>query len=184
MLGTIPVPLISLSVITILDLIITICLFKFLKSTALIKNPKYEAGGALAGFVIVFGLLTVAYNEMLSHEPQLWDINGPSGTIALEDSSLVTDFSSDVSITYRPPDPIITVYPDGGFSMRNVTVIPGRGFPDLAFECVGHLSQAYRIDDDTGNPSQNDIIDRANKTIELARTVQLNKIPYNEEDFE
>ncbi len=52
----------------VLSLIGAFVLFKFLKSTAIIKNPKYQAGGALAGFVIIFGLLFGGYSKLEDHD--------------------------------------------------------------------------------------------------------------------
>jgi hypothetical protein len=40
-----------------LSLVGAVVLFKFLKSSALVKNKSYRAGGALAGFVIIYGVL-------------------------------------------------------------------------------------------------------------------------------
>lgn len=51
-------------VICILSLVGAVVLFKFLKSSALIKNKTYQAGGAIAGFIIIFLTLIAAYNQL------------------------------------------------------------------------------------------------------------------------
>lgn len=52
----------------LLSLLGAIVLFKFLKSSAIIKNAKYKAGGAIAGFVILFTSLTVFYDNKTNDE--------------------------------------------------------------------------------------------------------------------
>jgi hypothetical protein len=46
-----------------LSLLSAVVLFSFLKSTALIKNENYQAGGAIAGFIIVYGMLHWSYTQ-------------------------------------------------------------------------------------------------------------------------
>lgn len=55
-------------IFSLLSLFCTFILFKFLKSTAIIKNTKYKAGGAIAGFVILFAALTAFYDSKTSDE--------------------------------------------------------------------------------------------------------------------
>ncbi|MBI4715050.1 MAG: hypothetical protein HY760_03785 [Nitrospirae bacterium] len=47
-----------------LGLIGAVVLFRYLKSSALIKNEKYQAGGAIAGFLLIFGILFGAYDRL------------------------------------------------------------------------------------------------------------------------
>jgi hypothetical protein len=41
-----------------------VVLFRFLKSSAIIKKEAYQAGGAVAGFVIIYSLLFTSYYEV------------------------------------------------------------------------------------------------------------------------
>jgi hypothetical protein len=45
----------------VLSLVGAVILFRFFKSTALIRQKTYQAGGALAGFVIIYGLLFTSF---------------------------------------------------------------------------------------------------------------------------
>jgi len=56
--------LLAVGIIFLLSLTGAIVLFKFLKSSALIKNEKYKAGGAIAGFIILFGVIFGSYYEL------------------------------------------------------------------------------------------------------------------------
>jgi hypothetical protein len=47
-----------------MSLIGAVVLFRFLKSSALVKNKSYQAGGALAGFVIIYGVLFASIFNM------------------------------------------------------------------------------------------------------------------------
>lgn len=39
-------------------------LFKFFKSSAIVKNKKYQAGGAIAGFIIIFVVRYASYDNI------------------------------------------------------------------------------------------------------------------------
>jgi len=39
-------------------------LFKFFENTAMVKSKQFQAGGAIAGFIIIFILLTNAYAKL------------------------------------------------------------------------------------------------------------------------
>ncbi|MBI5179061.1 MAG: hypothetical protein HZA04_07350 [Nitrospinae bacterium] len=43
-----------------------VVLFKFFKSTAMVQSKQYQAGGAIAGFIIIFILLSQAYQKIKS----------------------------------------------------------------------------------------------------------------------
>lgn len=47
-----------------LSLLAAVILFKFFKSSAIIKNKKYQAGGAIAGFIIIFVTLYTSYDHI------------------------------------------------------------------------------------------------------------------------
>lgn len=50
--------------IFMLSLIGAYILFKVLRATAMIKNTKFQAGGALAGFVILYGTMFQSYQSL------------------------------------------------------------------------------------------------------------------------
>ena len=74
--------LVVVSVIFALSLVGAFVLFKFLKSAAIIKRPGYQAGGALAGFLLIFGALYVSYSELEANAAEraaavaLWTVAG------------------------------------------------------------------------------------------------------------
>ena len=53
--------LVVITVLFSLSLLAAWVLFKFLKSTASVTNPKYQLGGAAAGFVVILSLLSATY---------------------------------------------------------------------------------------------------------------------------
>jgi hypothetical protein len=59
-----------LSIIFSLSLIAAIVLFKVLKSTAIVKKAGYQAGGALAGFIIIYGSLYQSYSTLCNKIPE------------------------------------------------------------------------------------------------------------------
>lgn len=50
--------------IFLMSLIGAYILFKILKATAAIKNEKFHAGGALAGFIILYGTMFQSYQSL------------------------------------------------------------------------------------------------------------------------
>lgn len=53
--------LIIIGTVFVLSLLGAVILFKFLKSTALVTVKKYQAGGAIAGFIIIYGTLMASF---------------------------------------------------------------------------------------------------------------------------
>jgi len=62
--------LVVLTLIFSLSLIAAIVLFKILKSTALVKKTGYQAGGALAGFIIIYTTLYYSYTSISGGIPE------------------------------------------------------------------------------------------------------------------
>lgn len=54
--------LLIIAVFFLLSLFGAVILFKFFKSAALVQTKKYQAGGAIAGFIIIYALLYTSYN--------------------------------------------------------------------------------------------------------------------------
>ncbi len=57
-------PFVIVGIVFILSLTGAFILFKFFKSTAIIKNKNYQAGGDIAGFILIFGALYGAYDTL------------------------------------------------------------------------------------------------------------------------
>lgn len=61
----------TISAFFLLSLLGAYVLFKYLKSEAQVSSRWYQAGGALAGFVIIYGLLYGSYYQIVSHGPEI-----------------------------------------------------------------------------------------------------------------
>lgn len=75
----------TVSVFFLLSLIGAYILFKWLESSAVIQTPRYRAGGALAGFVLIYGMLYGSYYKMANQvAEQLAKKQGPviTGTVS------------------------------------------------------------------------------------------------------
>ncbi len=57
-------PLVVVTLLFLLSLVAAVILFAFFKSTAIITTPKYQAGGAIAGFMLVYLLLYPSYRSI------------------------------------------------------------------------------------------------------------------------
>lgn len=66
--------LIVILVLFLLSLTAAVILFRFLKSHAEVKTPQYQAGGAIAGFIIVFGLLHMSFDKVAGFETTIKDL--------------------------------------------------------------------------------------------------------------
>jgi len=133
-------PLMSVSIIFGLSLIGSIVLFKFLKSSATITKPTYRAGGAVAGFILIYGLLFTSF-KTLYKPSETWTI---MGSVIKEGSSL----HDGIDVKQVPPSPWTTTDTGGGFMLENIKVNPDEGLPELYFECEGFHPQFLSINDD------------------------------------
>jgi hypothetical protein len=57
-------PLIVITLLFLLSFTAAVVLFAFFKSTAVIRSTKYQAGGAIAGFMLVYGILYPSYQRV------------------------------------------------------------------------------------------------------------------------
>lgn len=62
-----------------LSLVGAVVLFKFFKSTAAVQSKQYQAGGAIAGFIIIFMLLTFSY-ERIKNDTEIQQKNALDST--------------------------------------------------------------------------------------------------------
>ncbi len=86
-----------------LSLVSAIVLFKFLKSTALIKNQSYQAGGAIAGFIIVYGMLHWSYTQTAGYTDTIASLTKQvqdfqQSTRAMTVTGTVTPSTSDTQV--------------------------------------------------------------------------------------
>ena len=58
----------AVAIIFALSLVGAVVLFRFFKSSAIIKKKAYQAGGAVAGFAIIYSLLFGSYYQIESME--------------------------------------------------------------------------------------------------------------------
>lgn len=59
-----------ISVIFMLSLVGAVVLFKFFRSSAIVKTKSYQAGGAIAGFIIIYATLYGSYYQIEKNEHQ------------------------------------------------------------------------------------------------------------------
>jgi hypothetical protein len=64
-------PLLVVCVLFFISLFAAWILFRFLKSTAIVRNKQYQAGGALAGFLIVFSATYVSYVKISDFQGEI-----------------------------------------------------------------------------------------------------------------
>jgi len=146
-------------------------LFKFLDATAQIQNKKFTAGGAIAGFIIIFLLLTNAFSTLLKQTPRVWTIVGK----VQKDGCGIHD---GVIIKYLPPSPSTISEKNGKYRMKGVKIYPGEGLPNLHFECEGYFP------DETAVSKDNSIINEEKKEIILKNKMILGKLPEENEGGE
>ena len=111
--------LIPLSVIFCLSLGGSVVLFKFLKSSATIKKPTFQAGGALAGFILIYWLLYSSFNSWYEPPPTKWTIRGQ---VTKEEAV----YHDGITVRYVPPSEDESDK-EGYFRLENVPEFPGEG---------------------------------------------------------
>lgn len=158
--------LIVVSAIFALSLMGAYVLFRFLKSTAIIKKTGYQAGGALAGFLLIFGALYGSYSHLeksateRQSRPELWTI---VGAVKLENDSLD---NAEVEVTLLPPSPKALSARGGGFRFDDVGIAQ-EDLIELQFELDGYHTESLLLTADSAE------IDQAANRITLKQPVQL-----------
>lgn len=151
----------------ILSLIGAIVLFKLLKSTAVIKKAGYQAGGALAGFLLIY-IALVSSSERLSKnekscEPEPWTVEG---TIKKEGE----ETHEGIIIKYTPPEPSTKTDERGSFSLRDVKLGEGK-WPELRLESKNYFPLSIELNETTAEK------DIKKKKIKLKNIEKLGKLP-------
>ncbi len=151
-------------------------------------NTRIKLSGAIAGFVVLFGVFTYFFlktgrfmpveehdkkmnelkAEMDTVKPLSWTI---TGSIIKEKSNAFDG----IMVNYIPPSPAPPIpQADGSFSLFNVQICKSLGWPKLQFSCPGYWPSNYKINED------NTEIDYKTKVITLKEKIYLNLIPKGE----
>jgi hypothetical protein len=173
--------LMELIIIVSICLIATVVLFKVLKSSASIdssakaeyvisiKKSRVIAGGALAGFIILFGLITNFYYYLETEEcknkwkHQPWTI---TGHIVKENDQLYRG----INVNYIPHQPAFRINgADGSFSLYRVMICKSIKWPTLQFSCNGYMPDNYKL------THKNVDVDEDSKIIQLKHKVFLER---------
>ena len=157
-------PLLVIVVIFILSLVGAFVLFKLLKSTAIIKKAKYQAGGALAGFLLIYGTLYGSFYRLSCSEggrepePEHWTVIGTAKREKVKDHI-------GIEVRQLPPNPTFTDA-SGSFHLENVKVLKDR-WPELIFERENYFPRYITIDETNAE------IDANRKEIKLKEAIEL-----------
>ena len=162
--------LVTVVVMFTLSLVAAFILFKVLKSSALIEKAGYRAGGALAGFLLVYAALYSSFQRLVQAEqpwkPISWTV---IGTVQKE----LTSTHEGVIIRHVPPRPFTTTDASGSFRLENVLLRSTEGLPEINIETSGYYPKTYRIDVNGAE------IEPATKIIKLKQEIDLKRIPEN-----
>lgn len=139
-------PLFSIVVFFLLSLLGAIVLFRYLKSSATIKKAEYQAGGAIAGFLLVYGILYGSYLSIKQDtgytEKLDWVI---VGKVVKEGSRL----NDGVEVTYYPPTPNIISNKSGEFRLTGIKMTKQEfeemNFLELNFQTEGYFDMTEKI---------------------------------------
>jgi hypothetical protein len=132
--------LLAVSVVFLMSLLGALVLFKVLKSSALIKRPGYQAGGALAGFLLIYGALYYSFDRTVQNWMRSraeWTITG----MVLKDGVAIHD---GIRVSQTPPEP--SNYTETGGTFRLENVVSGDAMPEIRFESQGYFPGYLTID--------------------------------------
>lgn len=115
-----------ISVIFLLSLLGAYVLFAILKSTAVIKKAGYQAGGALAGFLLIFIMLFGSYRE-LANQQKIFTVNGKVKVI---------DGNLHRGVMVKQLSPSVLTDASGTFRLESVRRI-GDMWPEIQLEGDG-----------------------------------------------
>ena len=156
-------PLLSLAAIFVLSLVGAVVLFKYLQSTAIIKKKGWQASGAVAGFILIFGLLAKTYDEIRKPDYSEWTIKG---VVEKADAPI----HDGITVKHRPPITSTLSDKSGDFVFENVKIFPKEPTQDLNFELEGYFPYTQPLNDDAITK------DKKTKTIILKNKVVLQRI--------
>lgn len=121
-------------------------LFKILRSTALITKVGYQAGGALAGFLLIYSALYYSFQHSLQTaglwEPDDWTI---VGTVKRTD----TNNHEKILIKVLPPKPFALTDESGFFRLTHVEITKeqakGEIWPEITIHSDGYFPRTISI---------------------------------------
>ncbi|MEI6435948.1 MAG: hypothetical protein WCP32_13960 [Bacteroidota bacterium] len=162
-------PLVILIADFVLSLFATFVLFRFLKSSATIIKAKWRAGGAIAGFILIFSMafyFSDSWLEKYIYTTKRFNI---SGTVLLDSC-----FSHDgTTIEEMPPVSYNLSQKDGsyslmgvGFNSKKITEVTISFYHE---NFIGPIKHKFKENDFT--------IDYDKLQINLNDTIRLKKIP-------
>ncbi len=150
------------AVFFLLSLVGAYVLFKILESSAVVKRPGYQAGGALAGFLLIFGTLAVTHQNLaLGETDDQWTIEG---TVVRRGVPEDRHFGISVSVI---PRQTASSNHDGSFTLDNIKPARAEQARKLQFSSEGYFPYDLTVDMD------NAVFDSKKKVIKLQDPVEL-----------
>ncbi len=167
-------PLVSVSVMFVCSLTAAFVLFKFVKSTAGVQGDDvgfkirgFQAGGAIAGFLLTYGLLHYSFTSLSSQQHEE-EAAAPSALWTITGKVVKSDGLSPALVKVSPVPPMGAISDNGGnFRMAHVLPIKEDVYPDLVFECESYISQTVTIS------GENAEIDKENHRIRVSEIVTM-----------
>lgn len=109
-------PLVMLLADFVLSLLATWILFRFLKSNASIIQPKWRAGGAIAGFILIFGMSFSFSDSWLSKYIYTTQRFNVSGTVMLDKGYM----HDGTTVEEMPPATHALSENDGNYTLQGI----------------------------------------------------------------
>ena len=163
-------PVVILVIVFALSLIATFILFRFLKSDAVVITPKWRAGGAIGGFIIIFSLSFYSSDSWLSKYIYINKRFNVTGTVVL-DSTL---YYKGTKVEEMPPLAMGYSERDGNYTLNGVR---------FDAKSIKELTLSFSNDKYYPNPykytfhEKDFTIDYQNLQITINDTIHLKKIP-------
>lgn len=160
-------PVIIVGIIFVLSLGGAIVLFRFLKSSAMIRKAGYQAGGALAGFLLIYGTLyysSANLSDRLNAGELTWTVVG----VVQKAGARIHD---GVSIKQIPPTPQAVTDIGGNFRLPDLRT-PKDQLPELQIESDGYLPRPVRITPENANVDPDTGVIRLKEPVRIARVPQ------------
>ncbi|MEI7981785.1 MAG: hypothetical protein WCI71_09015 [Bacteroidota bacterium] len=109
-------PLVILLAAFLLSLLATWILFRFLKSNATVIQPKWRAGGAIAGFILLFGMTFSFADSWLTKYIYATRRFNISGTVTLDQGY----FHDGTTVEEMPPAAYVLTAKDGSYTLPGI----------------------------------------------------------------
>jgi hypothetical protein len=191
-------PMIACIVFFFLSLTGAYVLFKKLKSTGSMNTPGRSLGGAIVGFVVIFGLLFYAYDALrgsVSNSTYQKAIKNSEETVKKYEQAIsqlkeelkpqewtITGHieienpspSDKIDVRYQPPSPKLEIIPQAHrFYLYRVKMVPIIGWPKFQFFSI--IFSSSIIPEDFEIDPKNDKIDEKEKVVTLKSPIYIKK---------